>query len=334
MSLENQALTWALRRWIKRNSLRNQDVVESRALTARVPFRAKLARGWRIRGEHGVTLKGEWIEPVAPNHAARRRCILYLHGGAYVAMSPRTHRSVTSRLAIWSNASSFVLDYRLAPEHPFPAALADAVAAYRALIAGGVSPSQIVLAGDSAGGGLALALLLALRDGHDPLPAAAVLFSPWTDLAATGASIVANNASDAMFFGSWVAREARHYLGDTPATNPLASPVYADLTGLPPLFIQVGDSEILLDDSRRVFENAKKVGVEATLQIWRGVPHGWQIFAPVLPEGRAALRQASAFIAARLALDRSAQPKIAGDKQDHDDDADNSEKIHLAAPTG
>jgi epsilon-lactone hydrolase len=221
-----------------------------------------------------------------------------------------------------------------APEHPFLAALADAVAAYRALIAPGVSPSQIVLAGDSAGGGLALALLLALRAGHDPWPAAAVLFSPWTDLAATGESIVANNASDAMFFGSWVASKARHYLDDTPATNPLASPVYADLTGLPPLFIQVGGSEVLLDDSRRVFENAKKVGAEATLQIWRGVPLGWRIFAPVLPEGRAALRQASAFIAARLALDRSAQPKIASHKEDHDDDADNGEKIHVAAPTG
>ncbi|HEX4112631.1 MAG TPA: alpha/beta hydrolase [Stellaceae bacterium] len=300
MSLENRALTWALRRWIKRNSLRNQDIAESRALTARVPFRAKLARGWRIRAEHGAALKGEWIEPSAPDHAARQRCILYFHGGAYVAMSPQTHRSLTSRLALWSNASLFALDYRLAPEHPFPAALEDAVAAYRALIAASVDPSRIALAGDSAGGGLALALLLALRDGHDPLPAAAILFSPWTDLAATGESIIANNASDAMFFGSWVAPEARHYLGDTRATDPLASPVYADLTGLPPLFIQVGDSEVLLDDSRRVFENAKKAGVEATLQIWRRVPHGWQIFAPLLPEGRAALRQAGAFIAARL----------------------------------
>jgi epsilon-lactone hydrolase len=300
MSLRNRALTWALRRWIKRNSLHNQDIETSRALTARVPFRAKPTPGWRIRAEQDTALKGEWIEPIAPNHAARLRCILYFHGGAYIAMSAKTHRSVTSRLAPWSDASLFALDYRLAPEHPFPAALEDALAAYRGLIAAGANPSRMALAGDSAGGGLALALLLALRDAHEPLPAAAVLFSPWTDLAATGESIIVNNASDPLFFGSWVAPEARHYLGDTPATNPLASPVYADLTGLPPLFIQVGDGEVLLDDSRRVFENAKKVGVEATLQIWRGVPHGWQIFAPVLPEARAALRQASAFIAARM----------------------------------
>jgi monoterpene epsilon-lactone hydrolase len=300
MSLRNKALIWALRRWIKPASLRDRDIAEIRALSQRVPFGAKLLLGWRIRTEHGAALNGEWIEPSAPDHAARDRCILYFHGGGYVAMSPRTHRSMTSRLATWSNARLFALDYRLAPEHSFPAALEDALSAYRALIAIGASPSRMIVAGDSAGGGLALALLLALRDAGDPLPAGAVLFSPWTDLAATGESIVTNNAADPLFFGSWVAPAARHYLADTPATNPLASPIYADLTGLPPLFIQAGDSEVLLDDSRRVAEKAKKAGVEVTIQIWRGVPHCWQIFAPVLPEGRDALRAASAFIASRL----------------------------------
>jgi epsilon-lactone hydrolase len=300
VSLENRLITWALRRWIKPNSLRAQDIESSRALTDRVPFRAKRAPGWRIRHEQAAGLNGEWIEPAAPGHAARRRHILYLHGGAFIAMSARTHRALTSRLAHWSDASLFALDYRLAPEHPFPAALEDAVTAYRALIAAGAQPSRMAFAGDSAGGGLALALLVTLRDQQDPLPAAAVLFSPWTDLAATGESLVANDAADIMHFGSWVARQGRHYLGDTPATHPLASPVYADLTGLPPLLIQVGDSEVLLDDSRRVFENARKVGVDATLRLWPKVAHGWQIFAPVLPEGRAALREASAFIAARL----------------------------------
>jgi monoterpene epsilon-lactone hydrolase len=301
MSLENRLITWALRRWIKPNSLRAPDIAASRALTDRVPFRAKLAPGWRIRVEQNAALNGEWIEPTAPSHAARRRHILYLHGGAFIAMSARTHRSLTSRLASGSAASLFALDYRLAPEHPFPAALEDAMTAYRALIAGGAEPSRMALAGDSAGGGLALALLVALRDQQDPLPAAAVLFSPWTDLAATGESLVSNDAADVMHFGSWVAQQGRHYLGGTPATHPLASPLYADLTGLPPLLIQVGDSEVLLDDSRRVFANAKKVGVDASLRLWPGVAHGWQIFAPILPEARAALREASAFIAARLA---------------------------------
>ena len=269
-------------------------------MTDRVPFGAKLAPGWRIRAEHADAFKGEWIEPAAPTHAARRRCILYFHGGGYIAMSARTHRSITSRLAAWSDASLFALDYRLAPEHPFPAALDDAMAAYQALIAAGIPAAHIVVAGDSAGGGLALALLVALRDAADTLPAGAVLLSPWTDLAVTGGSIIANDAIDPLFFGLWVAPTARHYLADTPATHPLASPVYADLTGLPPLLVQVSDSEVLLDDSRRVVENARRSGVAATLQIWPGVPHGWQIYAPVLPEARAALQDAAAFMRARL----------------------------------
>jgi monoterpene epsilon-lactone hydrolase len=300
MSWQNRMLTQALRRWVKPNSLRRQDVAASRALTARVPFRAKLAPGWRIRPENGVALMGEWIEPITAHHPARSRCILYFHGGAYIAMSARTHRAITSRLAAWSDAALFALDYRLAPEHPFPAALDDAVAAYRALIAAGIPASRIVIAGDSAGAGLALSLLLVLRDANESQPAAAVLFSPCTDLAATGNSITENCMADPMFFGSWIAAVMQHYLADTPATNPLVSPVYADLTSLPPLLIQVGDSEVLLDDSRRVHDNALRAGVAATLQVWSGVPHGWQMFAPILPEARAALRDAAAFINARL----------------------------------
>jgi monoterpene epsilon-lactone hydrolase len=296
MSWRNRVLTWMLRRWIKPASLRDVDVAASRAHTQRVPFGAKLAAGWRLRVEDRFPHRGDWIEPIEPSHAARRRCVLYLHGGGYTAMSPRTHRGLTSRLATWSDASLFALDYRLAPEHPFPAAVDDAVAAYRALIAAGMHASRIVVAGDSAGGGLALALLLVLRDAGDQLPAGAVLFSPWTDLAAMGKSIVDNDATDPLFFGSWVGRQARHYLGNTPATNPLASPVYADLTGLPALLIQVSDCEVLLDDSRRVAENATRSGVATTLRIWHGVPHGWQIFAPILPEGSDALRESGLFI--------------------------------------
>ncbi len=305
MSLQNRALNWALRRGMKRKSAIEQDLERSRALTSRVPFGAKLPPDWQVRPIVEPPLNGEWIEPAAADHPARQRCILYFHGGAYVAMSSVTHRSITSRLASWSDASLFALDYRLAPEHPFPAALEDAQAAYRALTDAGIAPHRIVLAGDSAGGGLALAMLVAFRDRKEVLPAGAVLFSPWTDLAATGDSIVANNDADVLFYGSWVAREAHYYLQDTPATNPLASPVYADLGGLPPLFLQVGDSEILLDDSRRIYDNAKSAGVETTLQIWRNVSHGWQIFGPVLPEARAALRQASAFIATTFASQRS-----------------------------
>ena len=300
MSWQNRLLTQALRRWVKPNSLRSQDVAASRALTARVPFGAKLAPGWRVRAENGPVLKGEWIEPQAADHLARLRCILYFHGGAFIAMSARTHRAITSRLAVWSDAALFALDYRLAPEHPFPAALDDALAAYRALITAGTPASRIVIAGDSAGAGLALSLLLVLRDANESQPAAAVLFSPCADLAATGNSITENSMADPMFYGAWIATVMQHYLADTLATNPLVSPVYADLANLPPLLIQVGDSEVLLDDSRRVHDNAKRAGVAATLQVWSGVPHGWQMFATILPEARAALRDAATFIHARL----------------------------------
>jgi acetyl esterase/lipase len=165
----------------------------------------------------------------------------------------------------------------------------------------GFPASGIAIAGDSAGGGLALSLLVALRDSTDSLPVAAVLFSPWTDLAASGDSIVANDEADPMFFGAWIGRQAQHYLGGTPATDPLASPVYADLSGLPPLLIQVSGDEVLLDDSRRVADRATQSGVAATLRVWPGLPHGWQIFAPILPEARAALCEAGTFIRARLA---------------------------------
>jgi epsilon-lactone hydrolase len=297
MSWQAKLLTGALRRWVKPNSVPGQDIAASRALADKVPFGAKLTRGWGVRPENGAVLKGEWIEPAVP---MQQRCILYFHGGAYIAMSAKSYRAITSRLAVWSDTRLFALDYRLAPEYPFPAALDDALAAYRALIVAGTPAGRIVVAGDSAGGGLALALLVALRDAGDALPAAAVLLSPWTDLAATGQSLIDNSDSDALLFGSWIAPVARHYLGDTPATHPLASPVYADLTGLPPLLVQVSGTEVLLDDSRRVVENARRVGVQATLRVWPGLPHVWQVFATLLPEARVALREAAAFV--RLAL--------------------------------
>ncbi len=300
MSWQNRVMTWMLRRWVKHGSLHEQDIETSRKQTERMPFGAKLNAGWRIRTETRFPLRGDWIEPIAPSAAPDTPRILYLHGGAYVAMSPTTHRSLTSRLAGWSNTRLFALDYRLAPEHRFPAAIEDAVAAYHALLASGTPASRIVVAGDSAGGGLTLALLLALRDAGDPLPAAAVVFSPWTDLAATGRSIVENDAADPLLFGRWVGRQAHYYLGDTPATDPLASPLYADLTGLPPLLIQVSDCEVLLDDSRRLAESARRAGVGVTLRTYHGVTHGWQMFAAVLPEARTALREACDYIRSRL----------------------------------
>jgi epsilon-lactone hydrolase len=296
MSWQATLISSALRRWIKPDSRREQSIRTMRSVTARVPFGAKLAPGWRLRVDDSAPFKGEWIERGRNDDPSRQRCILYLHGGGYVGMSPQTHRAITSRLALWSDASLFALDYRLAPEYPFPAALDDAVAAYQGLLDQGRPANRIAIAGDSAGGGLAMATLVALRRQQIALPAAAVLFSPWTDLAVSGQSIIENDAHDALIHGAWVKRLTKYYLAGASATDPLVSPLYADLAGLPPLLIQVSDTEVLRDDSLRLAERALQADVPTTLQRWPHLPHGWQIFATILPEARAALRDAAVFI--------------------------------------
>jgi acetyl esterase/lipase len=181
----------------------------------------------------------------------------------------------------------------MAPEHLFPAAVDDAVAVYRALRE--QAPGKIVVGGDSAGGGLALAMLISLRDSGVPLPAAAALFSPWTDLAATGDSLVTNDRSCALFHGANIGEGARFYLGDADPRNPLASPLYADLTGLPPMLIHAAKNETLLDDSTRLADRARAAGVRVEMKIWPVVPHVWQL-VPAMPEARQSLREAARFL--------------------------------------
>ncbi|MDR7007936.1 alpha/beta hydrolase (plasmid) [Paraburkholderia strydomiana] len=300
MSWQSVVACWFLRRQFRPQTLKPHiDVEKARALTAKRAWSPDVPRGWRLReldGADGKPLRGEWIERSGEPAIGARPTVLYLHGGGYYFCSPRTHRSIVFGLATRANAPVFSLDYRLAPEHRFPAALDDATAAYRYLIAEGTAPESIVIAGDSAGGGLALATLVALRDAGDPLPAGAVLFSPWTDLAATGASIVDNDGADPMFSGPAIAKAAKVYLGDMPATHPYASPVYADLRGLPPLFMMAGSTEVLLDDSRRVAANARAAGVDCELEVWKKMPHVWPIFAPFIPEANRALDRAAAFV--------------------------------------
>jgi acetyl esterase/lipase len=196
---------------------------------------------------------------------------------------------------------ALVLDYRLAPEHLFPAAVEDATAAYRWLLAQGIQPERIVIAGDSAGGGLTLATALALRDAADPLPAALVCIAPWTDLAATGASLKTRARLDPSLSPNGIAAAGLRYVGpDGDARAPLASPLYANLRGLPPLLIQVGDHEILLDDSKRLAERARAAGVNVTLEIWPEMWHVFQALAGYLPESDRAIAKIGSYMRARL----------------------------------
>jgi acetyl esterase/lipase len=298
MSWQNAVLSLLLRFKMKPMSKHALDVAKTRALADKPVIRPRLPKGWRLRESTDPSVRGEWVE--RENASPTRRLVLYLHGGGYFFCSPRTHRPITYGLAAGADVTLFALDYRLAPEHRFPAALDDAVAAYRTLVSDGFAPERIAIAGDSAGGGLALATLLALRDAGTPLPAAAVLFSPWTDLAATGETLVTNDRSDVMFYGRGIAPAARYYLGDAAPDTPLASPLYGDLQGLPPLLIQASDSEVLLDDSRRLAEKAARAGVPVEVKTWRKTPHAWQLFSPFLPEARAALSEAGGFIRRHL----------------------------------
>jgi len=240
-------------------------------------------------------LSAEWI---AGPGAQSDRVILYLHGGGYVTGSIKTHRAMVARIARASKGRALLIDYRLAPENPFPAAVDDATAAYRWLLAEGCAPSKIVIAGDSAGGGLALAALAALRDAHDPMPAAAVAISPWTDLEGTGDSVKTKAAKDPMVQGSDLVPMAKMYFGTHDPKNPLLSPLHADYRGFPPLLIQVGEAEILLDDSTRVAERAKAAGVKVELEIWDDMVHVWHVFAKLLPEGQQAIDKIGTFVIA------------------------------------
>ncbi|MFG3597309.1 alpha/beta hydrolase [Bradyrhizobium sp. RDI18] len=224
------------------------------------------------------------------------RNVLYLHGGAYVSGAPVHYRHFLWRIADALQARVWALEYRLAPEHVFPAALEDAVESYRWLAGNAPDVRQLFVVGDSAGGGLALGLLLRLRDDGKLLPAAAVALSPWTDLALTGASLKTNAAADPMLNVEDLPDLAKLYLGGADPRTPYASPLYGDPAGLPPVLIQVGSDEILRDDAVRMAEKLQSHNPRSKLEIWRRMPHVWQLFVPVLPEARQAIAQIGEFI--------------------------------------
>ena len=243
-------------------------------------------------------IRAEWT---VADGAREEVAIVYFHGGGYVMGSLATHRGHCARISQAARARVLSVDYRLGPEHPHPAAVEDALAAVRFVRSSGYAPRRTALAGDSAGGGLTLATLVALRDAGDPMPAAGLCISPWTDLAFTGDTIRSKAAEDPMVRAADLRLMGEAYLAGRDPKTPLASPLYANLAGLPPLLIQVGSAEILLDDAVRVAEHARKAGVDTELRVWPDMFHVWHAFAQILPEGQQAVEEMAAFLEKRIA---------------------------------
>jgi epsilon-lactone hydrolase len=268
-------------------ALRVREQMEQMGSRLPLPRRAS----WEACEMAGVL--GEWVRD---ERADDDRVVLHLHGGAYVMNSPRTHRGLGATLSRTTRAPVLLPEYRLAPEHVFPAALDDAVAAYRWVIGEhGTDPARVAVTGDSAGGGLGVALLVRLRDEGLPLPACYAGMSPWTDLAGTGASLRELDDIDPWLSARTVVPAARAYAGDTPLDDPLVSPLYADLTGLPPMLVHAGSDEILRDDAARLVERARAAGVDASVGIYEGLWHVFHAF-PGFPESRDALREIGGFV--------------------------------------
>jgi acetyl esterase/lipase len=290
-------------------------------------LRPRISKQITIEAVTEGAIKGEWLRPTGARHTT----VYYLHGGGYVACTPATHRPFTAALAREANAQVFALDYRRAPEARFPAAVDDAVAGYRWLLANSTRPEDIVIGGDSAGGGLTLATLVSLRDAGVALPRAAFCLSPWTDLAATGASIQTNDGRDPMFYGDSIRNIAPVYAGSAPLDHPLVSPIHADLRGLPPLRIYVGSAEVLLDDSTRLAARAEAAGVEVDLRVWQEMVHVWPIFVGYgLPEARKTIAEIATFIRQQVQMPRARPLGIDRDLYQVPDDFDDPLPEELA----
>ena len=299
MSLRAEVLRLAIRTLVKARGRPDGTVARKRqrlAAAARLLPPTPAAAHTRA-----VDVGGVAAEHILPPDVDGDRYLLYLHGGGFIAGSPAIYRPLAWRIARAAGAAVLSPDYRLAPEHPFPAALDDATTAYEWLLGAGVAPHRIGICGDSAGGGLAFSLLLRLRDTGRPLPGAIAALSPWTDLALSGTSLRANAAADPMLDAAELPGVVGSYLAGADPRHPWASPLYGEFGGLPPALIQVGGDEILRDDAARLAARLEAAGGGARLEIWPRMPHVWHLFAPVVPEARRAIGRVGAFLRERLA---------------------------------
>ena len=291
--MSQQQLQQLVQMFKARPVLESPTVADMRAGFEQIAAALPVAPDVKCEPAKAGGVPAEWV--TAPG-ADSGRAILYLHGGGYVIGSLNTHRAFAGMLSRAAQARVLVIDYRLAPEHPHPAAVDDSVAAYRWMLSSGLSASRIAVGGDSAGGGLTVATLVAIRDGAMPTPAAGVCLSPWIDLEALGESMTTRSEADPIVQKPALLQMAAMYLGGKNPRTPLAAPLYADLSGLPPMLIQVGTSETLLDDAMRLAERARKAGVNVTYEPWEGMIHVWQIFAPMLDEGAQAINRIGEFV--------------------------------------
>ncbi|HEY33676.1 MAG TPA: alpha/beta hydrolase [Dehalococcoidia bacterium] len=292
-SEELQMIIEALR---SRPVLENATIEEQRAGFEAGFSRFQLAEDVQCQPVDAGGVPAEWVSTPG---VVEERVVCYLHGGGYSIGSIRTHREMVSRLSRAVKVRVLLLDYRLAPENPFPSAVEDSVAGYRWLLSTGVDPARIVIAGESAGGGLTVATLVALRDTGDPLPAVAIPMSPWVDMEALSESMTTKADVDPVVTRENILQMAKNYLGDADPRAPLAAPLYADLRGLPPLLIQVGTSEVLLDDATRLADRAKAAGVDVVMEPWEDMIHMWHFF-PMLPEGQQAIDRIGEFVQEKM----------------------------------
>jgi epsilon-lactone hydrolase len=304
MSVRSELVRFGLRRLIKHRNHRELTVEQHRRfITVAERLVPDPPPTTRTRPVDAAGVRADLI--TTPDSEADRH-VLFLHGGAFIIGSPNLYRHLTWRIASAARARVLAVDYRLAPEHPFPAALEDAFAAYNWLVASGTHPSRIAIMGDSAGGGLVFSLMLRLRDEGCPLPAAAAALSPWTDLALTGASLRVNATCDPMLRGDDPPLFVNDYLAGADPRTPYVSPLYGDPAGLPPTIIQVGSDEVLRDDAVRMADRMRKAGCQVELEIWPRMPHVWHVFVPLIPEARRAIERIGKFVRDKTSYDTAA----------------------------
>ncbi len=259
---------------------------------------ARIPPGVLVKAQQTEGMKTEWL---IPENANPDKLILYVHGGGYVSGSCNDHRGFVSKFARFTGTTNLVFEYRLAHEHPFPAALNDSVKIYQWLLSQDYQPENIIIAGESAGGGLTLATLLALKEKQILMPAAGIAISPWTDLTCSGESYKTKNKVSPAPINSWIVF-SKHYAGTTSAGNPLISPLFGDLEGLPPLFINSGEDDELFDDGEKFYLKAKEAGVDVTFRAGKGMVHCYPLLAPMFPEAKVAMHEIVEFVKIHLNL--------------------------------